>query len=654
MTARSTPGGEADRAKQLGFNPQACVRWLEPGELVRTAVKAGLASIFANYGDKREVQAVFGEDVLQLVDPPSGDLWLDYAADIGDGFNATYTVASLLAQSELTLDATVLTASDGKLPVADDGGGAQRLLRLPRGNVLVLGGDEVYPSASARAYEDRTTGPYAAAFPADSLGAEDGPNQTLLAIPGNHDWYDGLSAFLRIFTRNRKIGAWTTVQTRSYFALQPSPGWWIVGLDSQLGEYIDQPQLDYFRDQLTSKLRPGDGIIFCAAEPTWVYTATRDPDEFNQLHYFLKHYIRNRVDPQTGELVPTGAEVRLWLSGDSHHYCRYQQEVKHDGDDHDGPQEVRRESDSPETSRADPRAVQLITCGLGGAYLADTHRLPDQLILPPPRSRMQSSGLPASVFVRAAAAYPEPAASRRMSRRVINPFSRHWIAWRNPGFAVALGFIHLAVFMAVVWFLNPGPALTPEAVGTGRSLQVQPTLWFCAVAGSILAVVVAAGWIAAACRGSNLIQRRAPVLVGLGLELMVTLLLVLAATIIPWPQHWPSWAIHGCTWLMAWLGGAALGCEAFGVFTLTAVTPQIADWQMSSQAIEDHKGFLRMCIRDDGTLEVYPLVIDSVVRKWEYASTASGGTRPVARTGLPTPRLLEPPIVISRTGFSAG
>ncbi len=31
--------------------------------------------------------------------------------------------------------------------------------------MLVLGGDEVYPTASAQAYEDRMTGPYRAAFP---------------------------------------------------------------------------------------------------------------------------------------------------------------------------------------------------------------------------------------------------------------------------------------------------------------------------------------------------------------------------------------------------------------------------------------------------------------------------------------------------------
>ncbi|MFN2504406.1 MAG: hypothetical protein ABR540_09265, partial [Acidimicrobiales bacterium] len=33
---------------------------------------------------------------------PDG-LWLDYVADLGDGWNSTYTVARLLAQQELEL-----------------------------------------------------------------------------------------------------------------------------------------------------------------------------------------------------------------------------------------------------------------------------------------------------------------------------------------------------------------------------------------------------------------------------------------------------------------------------------------------------------------------------------------------------------------------
>ena len=45
---------------------------------------------------------------------------------------------------------------------------------------------------------------------------------SLYAVPGNHDWYDGLTAFLRLFARQRDatIGGWRTRQSRSYFAVR--------------------------------------------------------------------------------------------------------------------------------------------------------------------------------------------------------------------------------------------------------------------------------------------------------------------------------------------------------------------------------------------------------------------------------------------------
>src|SRR6185369_14773650 len=157
--------------KDLGFVPQESVRWLSPAQLVDTAVKVGLSSIFASYSDKREIQASLA---CELIDRSAGDeLWIDFVADPGDGFDATYTVARLVAQDDLTAGGTV----------------------LPRGSLLVFGGDEVYPTASIQGYEDRLKGPYRSALPGGAEPAPDDP--TMVALPGNHDWYDGLTAFLR-------------------------------------------------------------------------------------------------------------------------------------------------------------------------------------------------------------------------------------------------------------------------------------------------------------------------------------------------------------------------------------------------------------------------------------------------------------------------
>ena len=72
-----------------------------------------------------------------------GELWFDFVADIGDGFDATYSIAYLLGQDQLTVEGQ----------------------QLQRGRFLMMGGDEVYPTPTSRRYEDKTKGPYEAAMP---------------------------------------------------------------------------------------------------------------------------------------------------------------------------------------------------------------------------------------------------------------------------------------------------------------------------------------------------------------------------------------------------------------------------------------------------------------------------------------------------------
>src|SRR3954452_24375051 len=93
-----------EHARTLGFTPQDQVRWLAPGELLRTAVKVVLSSVFADYADRREVQAALPASVLALAPDAEGGLWWDHVADLGDGFDPTYTVALLLAADRLEVD----------------------------------------------------------------------------------------------------------------------------------------------------------------------------------------------------------------------------------------------------------------------------------------------------------------------------------------------------------------------------------------------------------------------------------------------------------------------------------------------------------------------------------------------------------------------
>jgi len=615
----------AAHADDLGFVPRPPVRWLDPPELARTALKAVLAQVFADYGDKREVQAALPAGPLAPAHPSDGDLWLDYTADLGDGFDATATVAALLAAPALTVDG----------PDSPDASpGARRT--LPRGHVLVLGGDEVYPAASARAYEDRTLGPYAAALPTPAPGTpRDATTEpTLLALPGNHDWYDGLTSFLRVFARGARVGAWRTVQRRSYGVMDLGRGWWLLLLDSQLGEYVDEPQLEYLRTHLTARLRPGDAVVVCAAEPAWAHVGD-DPDAFDQLHFVERELVHERRSAQGDEPVPTGAAVRLWLSGDSHHYSRYAQ---------------RPPAAEPATREAgrDPRSVQAVTCGLGGAYLSDTHRLADRVDLPAPGAR-RHDGMPRVPYDRCGATYPDQAMSRRLCRRVANPFGRWWAGWRNPGLLVAAGWVQVVLVALLAGLLD----LVTSATGPQVLLSTPPaaTLRFAAVVLAwgvgLLLVHVAVARLAP--RG--VAARSVPATTGAVLQLAAGLAGLVLLTVVPWPGAFSPAGVVGGAVVVAWVCGALLGTQAFALLLVSRSSGKVASWQMSGQAVDDHKGFLRLHVRDDGALVLHALVVDKVCRDWELARTPLGA-RPVPAHGLPRVRLLEEPVVIARKGFA--
>ena len=149
----SPPRWEGDLPAGLDFEPQPPVRWFEPRMLRKTGQQVALSKVFAGFSDKRELQAA---QPAPFLDRSQGEeLWLDYVCDLGDGFDATASVASVLTQPSVPIPPS---SADGGGPAGNAGGPA------PRGEVLVLGGDQVYPFASIQEYKDRLVGPYAAMF----------------------------------------------------------------------------------------------------------------------------------------------------------------------------------------------------------------------------------------------------------------------------------------------------------------------------------------------------------------------------------------------------------------------------------------------------------------------------------------------------------
>jgi hypothetical protein len=208
--------------------------WFNPLLLLKLLNNVVLSSIFGQYADRRLIIAALDTVTPdehfkransfrdRLTKNPDGSMWIDWVADLGDGFDSTYAMASLLSRKEVKA---------GDTP-------------LPRGQALIMGGDEVYPKASRQAYANQLRQPYAWAAP--DHDPKDDTGRPVLAIPGNHDWYDGLVLFLAFFCKEKPwhLGEWRSYQRRSYFAIRITESWWLWATDIQLADDMDQPQAD--------------------------------------------------------------------------------------------------------------------------------------------------------------------------------------------------------------------------------------------------------------------------------------------------------------------------------------------------------------------------------------------------------------------------
>lgn len=116
-----------------------------------------------------------------LLEALDRDLWIDYVSDTGDDVGVSRAVARLIF-------------ADYELPDPERSG---EFMPAPRGEILLFGGDTAYPVATAQEITNRVIVPFNQVLEA----LPPGPPRVLLGIPGNHDWYDGLDGFARMFRR---------------------------------------------------------------------------------------------------------------------------------------------------------------------------------------------------------------------------------------------------------------------------------------------------------------------------------------------------------------------------------------------------------------------------------------------------------------------
>lgn len=302
-------------------------------------------TVFVGRFDMRMMQAAMSkvhdgaerEDLLYSQFNEKDDLWFDFMADTGDGGNSSYAVARLLAQPTINVNR----------------GGS--MLELPRGDLLLIGGDLAYPNPSAFTYERRLFCPFEYALQPPSWYKEEsiavnkpempsgvselkqyhGPQ--CFVIPGNHDWFDGLHTFMRYICHKSWLGGWFMPQKKSYFALQLPKRWWVFGLDLALHNDIDVYQFKFFSELVKEKVGDDDCVIIMTHEPNWLLDWYWDDVSGKNVSHLICDYLKGRC--------------KLRIAGDLHHYMRHSS-VKSDGPVH---------------------VQHLLVNGCGGAFLHPTH-----------------------------------------------------------------------------------------------------------------------------------------------------------------------------------------------------------------------------------------------------------------------------------------
>lgn len=562
------------------------VGWYDPGQLFRTGIAVAISTIFGRESDFRALEAF-----TKPQDPfftcctcqPGEPAWIDYVGDTGDGWNSTYSVAYWVAQPELTV-----ATSDGATTATTH-----------TGQVLIFGGDQVYPAANRTEYERRLVEPYKAAR---ERSVE--PYPEVYAIPGNHDWYDNLVSFTRLFCSKEWFAGWRTRQRRSYFVLELPYGWWLVGTDIQLGSDIDFEQLDYFKEA-AKRMKSGDRVIVCTAEPHWIYA-----------HLYRRtepHYYNEKMLAFLESEEVFGDHIQVFLAGDLHHYRR------HEGENQQ----------------------QKITSGGGGAFLHPTHgpgveELHQDLM---EQSDMDEPPVTRHSTYTHRKSYPEAKTSRRLAwQNLLFPF-------RNAKFGALIASIYVFVCWTILSHISQETTLRHALARAISNTVRAPSTTFVVVLVFFAFIFFTDThfalfrWLGGGLHA--LMHLAATFFIGWGSALFTVWL-------------WPWFANHHThhmivTGIVIWLIGWFVSSLIFGIYLLVALNifHRHSNEAFSSLRIENYKNFIRIRLDADESMTIFPIGIEKVARRWK-PSNQPVGPKYEPDGDYTKPFLIEEPIVIKR------
>lgn len=579
------------------------VAWYSPKQLLDTGVKTVISTIIGENADPRLISATTETKIFDYTyklesdgfdfkpsETKRDEIWIDYVSDLGDGWNPTYSVAYCVAKEKIQVSET----------------------SLDRGGILIFGGDGVYPTANAQEYEKRLVTPYRTAFETVGKTGENGVELErqphIFALPGNHDWYDSLVAFQKLFFThifNQRLfaGGWRTRQQRSYFALKLPHKWWLLGVDLQLQHNIDVPQLKYF-ERVANEMKAGDKIIFCVPEPYWVkalkYRGITDKFE-------KKEQSIEKIEKIFEE---RGIEVRLYIAGDLHHYRRFATE--------DG-------------------RYQKITAGGGGAFLHPTHDFDftDKIV------HSRTTKIREFIWRES---YPEYKNSRRLDWANLFKFIPN-----NPTFGLVTGGVY-----AVLAFLIHGD-LKGKDFTFLNALQATIQKWIEQPLALVVTLLLILGLVFFTDSNSKIYRRIAGPIHGI-LHLTAIFFLgwlsyyVMERVIVSYKIE--NAALIDIVWLffilvVCGIGGYIIGSLIMGIYLFISLHwfKRHDNEAFSAMRIEDYKNFLRMHINSEGELIIYPFKIEEVTKDWVFEN--GGRICKPAQGKEPDPDLIEDPIRIS-------
>jgi hypothetical protein len=580
------------------------VNWYDPRQLIDTARKTFISTTIGENADPRLVAAAsttrrIFDYTYELKKTPDDfapdetkareEIWIDYTADVGDGFNSTYAVAYNLAQAELQIS------------------GAEK--PLARGEILILGGDAVYPTATPEQYRKRLIKPYRMAFKssgtqktalADEANLKEEPH--IFALPGNHDWYDSLVAFQRIFCTyfyNNRIfaDAWRTRQEISYFALKLPHNWWLIGVDLQLSHDVDVRQLQYL-EFVIKQMNKGDRVILCVPEPYWVKAIKYQDltDVFEEKE--------DSIDKFECLLREQGAEIKAYLAGDLHHYRRFE--------------------------AGDGSGVQKITSGGGGGFMHPTHDY--DFTKRDKKNKSKGFNLEKN--------YPSYQKSKQLDWQNLFGF-----LWHNRSF----GILTAVIYVALAWLTH---GKTDGEFTLLKAFRATVNQMVDAPLAGMVVIGMLAGLIFFTDSNSKWFKRIGGLMHGLT---------HLGAILI---TGWAGYLLH--LWIVGrlgfandptianliWfvsvafvcaLGGYFIGSMIMGIYLFVSlhIFGRHDNEAFSALKIEDYKNFLRLHINTDGNLTIYPVKIEKVPRSWNENTDESGNIKFYTPKGGSKPDLIE-------------